>query len=350
MPSFKVAIQCLCYNHAPFVKRTLDGLSSQKTEFKYIAVVIDDASTDGTQDVIKQYLNQYFYVSNDISKSQWETEDAFFFHLRHKENTNFELVFISLKYNFNQQKKSKSPIMAEWIGNAKYWAFCECDDYWIYDRKIQEQVDFLDSNDDYGLVYSDFDIENYDTGEYINAALKNGVKPIIHSFEEHLLKAAYIAPMSWMCRIPLNELMNNYQGPPTIDTSFIMALELFLRSKVFFWNKVTCVYGRHSGSATKQETLASRYHYAHGVYATQKYYLDKYNLREKYPNCLDYFLNAYYCYIISNKIKEEYDEVRLFFHRNRDTSFKFRLFENMMKSQWMFPILQAMCKQRIKNN
>ena len=343
MPDYKVSIRCSCFNHASYVKRVLDGLSMQKTNFKYLAVVIDDASTDGSQEVIHQYFTQNFIPIKD----GWESKDAEFFSLRHKDNKSFDLVVIFLKYNFYQINKPKTPIISEWVDKGEYWGFCECDDYWIYDKKLQEEVDILDQHPEFGLIYTDYDIHYYDTGKYIHAAFKNGVKPIITSFEQHLINAAYIAPMSWLCRIPFNTLLSGYQGPSSIDVSFIIGLEAFRRSKVFFLDKVTCVYGKHAGSATKQATIAKQYEYSHGVYCTQKYYLDKYYLREKYPTCLDYFINAYYSYILAQKITAEYPEVLSFFHRKGKTSFKYKTLDMMMRSKLTLPLLQAICKIRL---
>ena len=347
MKEYKVSIFSLCYNHAPYLKRTLDGISSQVTDFKFLTVIIDDASTDGTREVINEYLEEHFEVDNNNAND--ETDDAFVLLRHHKKNVNFYLAVVYLKYNFFQIKKSKATLVSEWMDKADYWAVCECDDYWIYDNKLQEEVEFLDHNPDYGLVYTDYDIHQYDTGEYIHAAFKNGIKPIITSFEQHLVNAAYIAPMSWVCRIPYDELRNSYHGPESIDMSFILALEAFLHSKVYYMDKVTCVYGKHKGSATKQTSIVKQYSYAYGVYSTQKYYLDKYNLRDKYPTCLDYFLNAYYCYIIANEKEKDYSEILAFFKRKGESSIKYRLFGIMMRSRLAMPLLKSICRYRIKS-
>lgn len=347
MQKYKVAVQCLCFNHAPYVERTLDGLSSQTVNFKYLAVIIDDASTDGTQDVINKYIAKHFFLENP--KPYSETDDAIIFHHQHKENKNFYLTIIFLKYNFYQKNKSKGTIISKWTKDSEYFAFCECDDYWIYNFKLQEQVNFMDQHPEYGLIYTDYDIHNYDTGEYIHAAFKNGIKPIICSFEDHLIRAAYIAPMSWLSRKPLEELLRNYEGPKSTDTSFIVALEFFLKYKVHYIDKVTCVYGKHAGSATKQASLSKQYEYTRGVYSTQKYYLEKYHLQQKYPDCLDYFINAYYCYIIAAKKEEDYADVTAFFKKKGRESIKYRLFGMMMKSKMTMPLLRAICKYRIKN-
>lgn len=344
---YKVAVQCLCFNHAPYVARTLDGLSLQETDFAYLAVIFDDASTDNTRSVINHYVAEHFDKDEDSPTE--EKKDYIAYRYRHKTNLNFHLVLVYFKYNFYQIKKSKVPTIAEWTNQADYWAMCECDDYWIYERKLQEEVDFLEKNPEYGLVYTDYDIHYYDTGEYIHSAFKNGINPVIMSFEEHLLKAGYIAPMSWVCRIPFDILMSGYQGPDSIDMSFIAALEAFLRSKVYYMDKVTCVYGKHRGSATKQTSIAMQYIFSHGAYSTQKYYLEKYHLQEKYPNCLDYYINAYYCYIIAAKKEDDYADVRSFFKKKGRESIKYRLFGMMMKSKMTMPLLRAMCKYKIKN-
>lgn len=350
MPKYKVAIRCTSYNHAPYIEKTLEGVSSQITNFKYIAIIIDDASSDGTQNVIKQYIDDYYTTPEDGLLNYLETRDAVIYYRQHKQNKNCHIAAILLKYNFFQIKKSKEPIMSKWINDAEYWAMCECDDYWIYERKLQEEVDFLDNNSKYGLVYTDYDIHYYDTGKYVKAAFQNGIKPTIHSFEQHLINKAYIAPMSWLCRIPLQELKDNYKGPPSIDLTFIIALELFLQSKVFYLDKVTCVYGVHKGSATKQTSYIKQYEYAHGVYATQKYYLEKFKLREKYPNCLDYFLNAYYVYILAQKITEEYPEMQSFFHRKSKSSIKFLILDSLMKFKCTLPLIQNICKMKLSKN
>lgn len=347
MQKYKIAIYSICYNHAPYVEKTLYGFSAQKTGFPFVGILIDDASTDGTQDVIKKYIKEHF-VPDDMHEDL-NTDDAIILFRKHHQNKNFHIIIIFLKYNYYQQKKQKEPVFTKWADSSDYWAFCECDDYWIDEYKLQKESDFLDSHPEYGLVYTDFDTHYYDTGKYIKAAFKNGLKPIITSFEEHLVKAAYIAPMSWLCRIPMDKLMEGYQGPSSIDTSFIMALEAFLHSKVYYMDTVTCVYGKHRGSATKQTSIAMQYIFSHGAYSTQKYYLEKYHLQEKYPNCLDYYINAYYCYIIAAKKENDYADVRSFFKKKGRESIKYRLFGMMMKSKMTMPLLRAMCKYKIKN-
>ena len=54
-----VAIHCLVYNHEPFLKECFEGFLMQKTNFKYEIIIHDDASTDGTAEIIKEYVEKY---------------------------------------------------------------------------------------------------------------------------------------------------------------------------------------------------------------------------------------------------------------------------------------------------
>ena len=68
-----VSIRCLTYNHAPYIRQCLDGFVMQKTNFRFEAIVHDDASTDGTQDIIREYAEKY----PDIIKPIYETENQY---------------------------------------------------------------------------------------------------------------------------------------------------------------------------------------------------------------------------------------------------------------------------------
>ena len=68
-----VTIHCLAYNHEPYIRQCLDGFVMQKTNFRYEAIVHDDASTDSTAAIIKEYAEKY----PDIIKPIFETENQY---------------------------------------------------------------------------------------------------------------------------------------------------------------------------------------------------------------------------------------------------------------------------------
>lgn len=123
--SIKVSVCCITYNHAKNLRQCFDGFLMQKTNFKYEILVHDDASTDGTIDIINEYaskypdlINPYIQKENQYSKGNG---------------------FVGLTINFNRAK-------------GKYIALCEGDDYWTDPLKLQKQVDFLDMHPKYSAV------------------------------------------------------------------------------------------------------------------------------------------------------------------------------------------------------
>ena len=116
-----VSISCTTYNHAPFIRQCLDGFVIQKTLFPFEVLIHDDASTDGTQDIIAEYEKKY----PDIIKPIYQ-----------KDNQYSKGIPIGVTFNFPR-------------AHGKYVAMCEGDDYWTDPLKLQKQVDFLESHPDY---------------------------------------------------------------------------------------------------------------------------------------------------------------------------------------------------------
>ena len=113
----KVSVCCITYNHAPFLKKCLDGFLLQQTSFPIEVIIHDDASTDGTQKIIEEYTSKH----PDI-----------FFPLLQKENQYRKGIRgMNAKFNFPRC-------------TGKYIALCEGDDFWNDPHKLQKQVDFLE--------------------------------------------------------------------------------------------------------------------------------------------------------------------------------------------------------------
>ena len=129
-----VSICCITYNHEQYIKECIEGLIMQKTTFKYEILIHDDASTDKTADIIRDYTKIY----PDIIKPILQTENQY-----------SKGIKIQKTYNYSRAK-------------GKYIALCEGDDYWIDPLKLQKQFDFMESNPDYilcgtnGLILWDY--------------------------------------------------------------------------------------------------------------------------------------------------------------------------------------------------
>lgn len=116
-----VTIRCITYNHERYIRQCLEGFIMQKANFRFEAIVHDDASTDGTANIIREYAEKY----PDIIKPIFETENL-----------------------YSKHDGSIARILNEHT-HGKYVAMCEGDDYWIDPLKLQKQVDFLEQNLDY---------------------------------------------------------------------------------------------------------------------------------------------------------------------------------------------------------
>ena len=55
----KVAICCITYNHEAFIRQCIEGFVMQKTNFRFVAIIHDDCSTDRTADIIREYVQKY---------------------------------------------------------------------------------------------------------------------------------------------------------------------------------------------------------------------------------------------------------------------------------------------------
>ena len=121
-----VCIRCVAYNQESYIRECLDGFVMQKTNFKFVAIVHDDASTDKTADIIREYEAKY----PNIIKPIYETENQ-----------------------YSKHDGSLRRIMDEAVAatGAKYVAMCEGDDYWTQPNKLQKQVDFLEEHGDYAM-------------------------------------------------------------------------------------------------------------------------------------------------------------------------------------------------------
>ncbi len=121
-----VSIICTSYNHEAYIRKCLEGFVTQKTSFAFEAIVHDDASTDNTQQIIKEYQTKYPEIIKPILQ---------------KENQHSKGVYIIGKF-----------IMP--LVQGKYIAMCEGDDFWITSDKLQRQVDYMEQHSECSLCFT----------------------------------------------------------------------------------------------------------------------------------------------------------------------------------------------------
>ena len=162
---FMVWVSCMTYNHKSYIEDTMNGFCMQQTDFPYVCTIVDDASIDGEQEVIRHYINENFDLQEAIGSYEKDTDYGHVTFARHKTNMNCYFAVIYLKEN-HFRKKSKYPYIKEWI-KTKYAAMCEGDDYWIDPLKLQKQVDILEADKTLMAVVANAKIVNAEGKELI---------------------------------------------------------------------------------------------------------------------------------------------------------------------------------------
>lgn len=121
-----VSICCLTYNHRPYISKALDGFLKQKVSFSYEVLVYDDASTDGTADIVRSYQKRYPHIIKPILQTENQYSRG--------------ITNPSGAFNFPRAR-------------GKYIAMCEGDDYWTDMEKLQTQVDYMERHPDCSLCF-----------------------------------------------------------------------------------------------------------------------------------------------------------------------------------------------------
>jgi glycosyltransferase involved in cell wall biosynthesis len=114
------------YNHKDFIRASIESILIQKTNFPIEIIIHDDASNDGTKEIILEYQTKYPQLFNNIlqEENQW-----------------------------SQGKSVMTPLFEKPKG--KYLALSHGDDYWTDPLKLQKQVDFLEANNEYVMSFHD---------------------------------------------------------------------------------------------------------------------------------------------------------------------------------------------------
>ncbi len=127
MNSPLVSVLVTTYNHEDYISMCLDSILMQKTDFAFELVIAEDCSLDGTKEIVKKYRNRHPDIIRVITSEE----------------------------NVGPVKNGLRGIKACY---GKYLSVCDGDDFWNDKYKLQKQVDFLEKNYDYGIVYSDIQI------------------------------------------------------------------------------------------------------------------------------------------------------------------------------------------------
>lgn len=224
-----VSVLCPTYNHEAFIGDAIEGVLSQKTEFKYELIIHEDASTDRTAEIVKEYADRY----PELIRVIWQKENQF----------------------------SKYDIMGKYmmpLVRGRYFALCEGDDYWTDDRKLQKQIDFLESHQDYSMCMHNA----------VKLYMRTGEKVLLDTFprdgtysQEEQIKAGlgsdFPATASYVFRTDLYLEMPSFFSEPRIIDYFLRQYYAS-RGKVYYFQKPMSVYRVMVPNSYKTKTVENQ--------------------------------------------------------------------------------------------
>lgn len=230
-----VSILCLAYNQKDYIKKALDGFLMQETNFKYEVLIHDDASNDGTADIIKEYQKK----NPEIIKPIYQKKNQF-----------SQGVKITPIYQLPRVK-------------GTYIAICEGDDYWTDPKKLQTQVDYMEKNSSHALCFHPVKVffENNEHKESVFPTEKTGFTL------NKLLQGNFIQTNSVMYRA-----LSSYKdiAKDVMPGDYYLHLYHAKNGKIGFIDKVMAAYRKHEGgvwwhSATDSNKIYLKYGLEHLV-------------------------------------------------------------------------------------
>lgn len=257
-----VTIRTMTYMHEPFIRECLRGILMQKTTFPVQVIIHDDASTDATADILKEYELKY----PELIKVYYQKENSF-------------------------KKKNRNELRAEFkswnIG--KYNALCEGDDFWVDELKLQKQVSFLEKNPDFSAC--------------------SHQRLIVDQNSNILSQEKYFDKLFTQCLVYKREVIADfykYIGPKTKGVSdFALFAYLEYKGKVKIFQFVGAAYRKSSSGFWSLKNEGFRYQKRKPAYDALEDYFRKKNaypqLKKLYNSK---FLSTYQYFVFLIKEKK----------------------------------------------
>lgn len=213
-----VSICCAAYNHEKYIRQALDSFLMQKTNFPIEVIIHDDASTDDTADIIREYQRKF----PEIVKPVYQEENQY-------------------------SKRIKVSATYIWpLAKGKYIAFCEGDDYWTDPLKLQRQVDFLEANPEYAICCHAAKCIN-DNGAEWDWFNPPEIKDY-YTLEDYISYGrTFIPTASLVLRNLISDLHEWFYDSPAGDMALIMSMCLQNNGKIKRFHEAMSVHRTHGG-------------------------------------------------------------------------------------------------------
>ena len=245
-----VTVKTMTYNQEDFIAQTIEGVLKQKTTFPFEFLIHDDASTDNTASVVRQYAEKY----PKIIKPIYEEE--------------------------NQYKKGTHHVKIDAAIKGKYLTLCEGDDYWIDDSKLQCQVSYMEKHPDCGATYTFAKAYIQQKGEYEKHLF--GKKN--QTFRKIMIFGNSVPNLTSCIRVDIYKKLEKELAP--VSKNWLMGdlpkwLWITTNSKLVFIPRVTSVYRILKESAAHSQNPDKVKAFEQSAYDIREYFA-KLNHKEEY--------------------------------------------------------------------
>lgn len=336
--NFKVSVRCYTYNQSQYITDAMDGFAMQQTRFPYICCIVDDCSTDGEQNVIKQYMKENFFCEDTINAYKEETDYAFIHFAKHKENPNCFFVVLYLKENLYSKREGykKKQYLSRWTKGCDYEALCEGDDYWINPQKLQMQVDFLDTHIEYSFCHTGFNIRRENELKMRKGPFKKSDMPFDDAYTTYLLtrnNCIGTATVCYRCSV-YDKCPHYWRGKNWAMGDYPLWIELSHGNKVKYFPDITACYRVLTHSASHSPNINRMISFKNDSFAVRKLYNDKFKMRLDIRR--DYTFLMYLAYLYKDKQKAE--EIKKITPKDR-IGIKFCIYYWATKNPVLIPVV-----------
>ncbi len=234
----KLTVLTLCYNHEKYIKKCIESVQAQKTDFPIKHIIVDHASIDKSREIIGEYAKKY---DNII---------PYFFNIHEGGGTNVELLFK--------------------LADTEYVSLCDGDDYFKDPLKLQKQVDLLEANPSASLCFHPVQVVYEDepnrTRVYpTEEILPRGKRPFYYLSD--MFKANLIQTNSVVYRWRFKEGLPKWFRPDLVPGDWYWHLLHAETGKIAYIDELMSVYRRHKQSLYKEGEYENtvKHRLAHGM-------------------------------------------------------------------------------------
>lgn len=266
-----IDVVVLTYNHEAYIEQNIDSILNQKTDFSFNLLIADDSSTDGTRALVEKWMKK---------------DDR--------------VYLVKTQSNLGSVENARNAIG---ICQSDYLAFCEGDDFWLDDQKLQIQLSFLKDNPSFGMVHGDVAYFNQSQGLLggsVNTS-KGVIFPSGKIFNDYLsndklfiFTASVLVKREFFIQCADYDL---FQSKKWMAQDLPTWLELASQTEIAYIDRVFAAYRLADESASRSKNPDYLHRFHQSIFNIRFYFWNKYSGDADLKQKLDFL---YSCSLLSD--------------------------------------------------